>query len=217
MIKVTTVPAPNIREVSATIKGTKPLTVHRFSREHMDQRNRSLRDKFISSLHMREGCHFESARYTRKKSWGYKPIFGLPAYVMMRKMINSIDGFRRIGGLSKNALKIGMNIPTGEMIPLVYSRLSTHVTWTELPLGPPSKPSRKGKRIYRCLGKFEGWSMNFIIEYDSTLLTPEHIREVLRRAGMDGIGARARDGLSGTFRITSFRNGIRGWPAQRQR
>lgn len=183
---------PNTQSMQVKIIGTTPLIFHKWDEKAI----RMILDKQMKKAAKGREVRNPEKEYENSFYYDSEGNIAFPARNIKQAIVGSA---RFINGVPMTILRGSLFVHGDKegFIPVVYKKKSMRQDMVTVGMGSAD---------IRFRGQVEGWSMEFVIEYDQDILSAEQVLNLLERAGFSqGLGEwRAeKNGDNGAFRVAS--------------
>lgn len=192
------IPAPNIQAMKVKINGTSPLIFHKWDEKAI----KMILDKQMKKATKGREVRDPETEYKNSFYYDSKGNIAFPARNIKQALVGSA---RFLGGAIPMTVLRGALFVMGDkdgFIPVKYKEKRMRQDMVTVGMGTAD---------IRFRGELDNWSMEFLIQYDADLLSPEQVLNLLQRAGFSqGLGEwrPEKNGDNGTFTVATT-NGSR--------
>lgn len=186
------IPAPNIRPMMVKIKGTSPLIFHKWDEKAI----KMIEDKQQKKASKGRETRDPEKEYVNSFYYNEKGDIAFPARNIKQAIVGSA---RFLQGVPMTILRGALFVKGDKdgFIPVTYKEKRMRKDMVTVGMGTAD---------IRYRGELEDWQMEFLIEYDADILSPEQVLNLLQRAGFSqGLGEwrPEKNGDNGTFEVTN--------------
>lgn len=188
--KVINIPRPNIEQMKVSIKGTAPLIFNKFS----EKAKQMILDKQLKKAKTGREAKDPQADYQNSYYRNKDGKIAFPATNIKQAIV---DSARNVEGLPMTLLR-------GAVFVLGDEDGFIEVKYEEEGMRQDMVRVGMGSADVRFRGQVKGWSMEFLIKYNASVLSNEQILNLLQYAGFScGLGEwrPQKNGDYGTFEI----------------